>query len=133
MPVCSTLEVSDFDLPELGWYRTLSRSGHHYREGVFVAEGEKVVPRLLETPLKVRSLLISRDWFRRLEAQLDAPEAASGEGGDVVAAVGLGWGFAGPRVLGRFEHGDLFHRLAVSQLGGFELLRGGGSPRIKFL
>ena len=72
MPVCSTLEVSDFDLPELGWYRTLSRSGHHYREGVFVAEGEKVVPRLLETPLKVRSLLISRDWFRRLEAQLDA-------------------------------------------------------------
>lgn len=62
--------VTDFELPALRWYRTLSRSGQHFKEGVFVAEGEKVVPRLLHSPHEVVSILVSEAWFRRLEQDL---------------------------------------------------------------
>ena len=39
----------------------------HWELGIFVAEGEKVVRRLLESPLEVLSLLVSPDWLSKLE------------------------------------------------------------------
>lgn len=76
MPIRSVTEVSDFQLPELRCYRTLSKGGEHYRAGLFVAEGEKVVPRLLESSIEVVSLLASNKWLERLEPHLTSRQEA---------------------------------------------------------
>ena len=70
MPVSDVIEVSDLGADSLRWYRNLSRSGDHYRSGLFVAEGGKVVSRLLASPLALVSVLCSRDWYARLEPAL---------------------------------------------------------------
>ena len=41
--------IESFDLPELQPYRTMRRQHDHRVQGIFVAEGEKVVRRLLES------------------------------------------------------------------------------------
>jgi tRNA G18 (ribose-2'-O)-methylase SpoU len=51
--------VTCLDLPELAPYRTLRRYEEHRARGVFVAEGDKVVHRLLASDLEVISLLVS--------------------------------------------------------------------------
>ena len=58
--------VSSLELPELAPYRTLKRPIAHMQQGIFVAEGEKVVRRLLESGLEVISLLLTPDWLARL-------------------------------------------------------------------
>lgn len=55
--------IESIDLPELEPYRTLRRPVDHHRQGLFVAEGEKVVRRLLESDLTVKSVLMTPDWF----------------------------------------------------------------------
>lgn len=72
MPIQNVTEVSDYELPALLWYRTLSREGEHFHDGVFVAEGEKVVSRLLESSRKVMSVLLSKEWFQTLEDRIAA-------------------------------------------------------------
>ena len=47
--------IMSLDLPELEPYRTMRRSETHRARQIFVAEGEKVVRRLLESPLPVVS------------------------------------------------------------------------------
>lgn len=59
--------VDSLDLPELAPYRTMRRPLAHREQGIFVAEGEKVVRRLLESPLTVLSLLLPEKWFREME------------------------------------------------------------------
>lgn len=54
------------DAPELAPYRTLRRPMDHIREGIFIAEGEKVVRRLLESKLQTISLLMTPEWYDRL-------------------------------------------------------------------
>ncbi|MHB1051061.1 MAG: TrmH family RNA methyltransferase, partial [Bacteroidota bacterium] len=67
----STLHhITSLDLPELETYRTLRRPMEHLQQGIFVAEGEKVVLRLLESGLTVRSLLISRERFAGIEQRI---------------------------------------------------------------
>lgn len=61
------IDVDTLDLPELEPYRTLRRQTQHWREGYFVAEGEKAVRALLASSLVVRSMLISRDWLPLVE------------------------------------------------------------------
>ncbi|HEX9615050.1 MAG TPA: hypothetical protein VGA55_06070, partial [Bacteroidota bacterium] len=58
-----TTIVTTLDLPELEPYRSLRRPLEHHRRGIFVAEGEKVVRRLLESNLRVHSTLMTRDWL----------------------------------------------------------------------
>ena len=58
--------VDSLDLPGLQPYRTLRRPLEHFREGIFVAEGEKVVRRLLESGLPVVSILLTPEWFEKL-------------------------------------------------------------------
>lgn len=66
----SILTITSVDLPELEPYRTLRRPLEHQREGIFVAEGEKVVRRLLESPLVIDSLLIAPRWLPLVESEL---------------------------------------------------------------
>ena len=62
--------ITSLDLPELQPYRTLRRQFEHRAEGIFVAEGEKVVRRLLESQFMVVSVLLPEKWLRALEPLL---------------------------------------------------------------
>jgi tRNA G18 (ribose-2'-O)-methylase SpoU len=62
-------KISSLDLPVLAPYRTMRRSAEHEAQGIFVAEGEKVVRRLLESHFEVASVLLPEkhlDAFRPL-------------------------------------------------------------------
>lgn len=56
------LGVAEFDTPELAPFRTMRWQQAQRDQGIFVAEGEKVVRRLLESDLEVISLLLPSKW-----------------------------------------------------------------------
>lgn len=58
--------VTSLDLPALQPYKTLRRPLEHMKEGIFVAEGEKVVRRLLDSGLSVVSMLMTQHWYDQL-------------------------------------------------------------------
>ena len=62
--------ISSLDLPELQPYRTLRRQAEHREQRIFVAEGEKTLRRLLETPLVIVSVLLTPEWFQIFEPLL---------------------------------------------------------------
>jgi tRNA G18 (ribose-2'-O)-methylase SpoU len=69
------VSLSSLDSPELVPYRTLRQSVEHFRRGIFVAEGEKVVRRLLESPLELLSLLMTPEWLEVYRAHIaERPE-----------------------------------------------------------
>ena len=65
-------KIESFDLPELQPYRTMRRQHEHRQRGIFVAEGEKVVRRLLESSFGVVSMLLPEKWLRDLDPLLQA-------------------------------------------------------------
>lgn len=70
--------LTTLDLPELAPYRTMRRQMEHRQEGLFVAEGEKVVRRLLESQFTVLSVLLPERWLHDLEPLLKGrPEDVS--------------------------------------------------------
>jgi tRNA G18 (ribose-2'-O)-methylase SpoU len=64
--------IESLDRPELQPYRTMRRSQEQRDQGIFVAEGEKVVRRLLESNLSVVSLLLPEKWLKEYEPVLQA-------------------------------------------------------------
>jgi tRNA G18 (ribose-2'-O)-methylase SpoU len=64
--------IQDLELPALAPYRTMRRQQQHRADGIFVAEGEKVVRRLLESDLEVTSVLLPEKWFLELQPLLQA-------------------------------------------------------------
>jgi tRNA G18 (ribose-2'-O)-methylase SpoU len=64
--------IASLDLPDLQPYRTMRRQMEHREQGIFVAEGEKVVRRLLESKVQVVSVLLPEKWLRDLEPLLEA-------------------------------------------------------------
>ena len=64
--------VSSLDSADLQPYRTLRRAADHVEQGIFVAEGEKVVRRLLESDLRVISLLMTNSLFQQFKQLVDA-------------------------------------------------------------
>jgi tRNA G18 (ribose-2'-O)-methylase SpoU len=70
IPNPTVQQVTSLDHPGLQPYRTLRRPVDHIREGIFVAEGEKVVRRLLASPLSVISFLLTDEWYDRLSPEL---------------------------------------------------------------
>jgi tRNA G18 (ribose-2'-O)-methylase SpoU len=64
-------QIQSLDLPELQPYRTMRRQIEHRKQGIFVAEGEKVVRRLLESRLSVISVLLPEKWLRELRPLLE--------------------------------------------------------------
>src|SRR5258705_8467159 len=63
--------IESFDLPELQPYRTMRRQAEHRQQGIFVAEGDKVVRRLLESHFEVVSVLLPEKWFPALAPLLE--------------------------------------------------------------
>jgi tRNA G18 (ribose-2'-O)-methylase SpoU len=64
--------ITAFELPGLAPYRTLRRQFDQREQGLFVAEGEKVVRRLLESRWEVVSVLLPENWLLALEPLLQA-------------------------------------------------------------
>jgi len=56
------LGIAEFDTPELAPYRTMRWQQTQRDQGIFVAEGEKVVRRLLESNFEIVSLLLPAKW-----------------------------------------------------------------------
>ncbi len=55
--------VTDIGIPELRPFRTLRRPQEQHAQGLFIAEGEKVVTRLFASGLRVLSVLLTDEWF----------------------------------------------------------------------
>jgi tRNA G18 (ribose-2'-O)-methylase SpoU len=64
--------LDNLELPELRPYRTLRYQHEQRREGIFVAEGEKVVRRLIESSLPVVSVMLPDKWLSEYERLLAA-------------------------------------------------------------
>jgi tRNA G18 (ribose-2'-O)-methylase SpoU len=62
--------VDTLDLPELAPYRSMRWQQEHREQGIFVAEGEKVVRRLLESGLHIISLLLPENWLHEYQGLL---------------------------------------------------------------
>lgn len=65
------IRIESFDHPELAPYRTMKRTNDHHQQGIFVAEGEKVVRRLLATEFPVLSVVLPPKWAEDFERLLD--------------------------------------------------------------
>lgn len=70
--------IDDLDAPALRHFRSLRRPEEHLREGLFVAEGEKVAVRLFQSGLTVVSVLLTPEWLEvhrtAIHALSPAPE-----------------------------------------------------------
>jgi tRNA G18 (ribose-2'-O)-methylase SpoU len=71
----SPVEVTDPDDPRLGDYRALKERHLNAQGGRFVAESERVVRRLLASPLPVRSVLVTPTRLHAMEDALEARAA----------------------------------------------------------
>jgi len=65
-------KITDFDRPELAPYRTLRQAADHAAQGIFVAEGDKVVARLLESHFPVTSVVLPESRLAEYEPLLAA-------------------------------------------------------------
>lgn len=65
-----TQPISSLDRPELAPYRTLRRAAEHAARGIFVAEGDKVVRRLLASEFEVVSVLLPESRVAEFEPLL---------------------------------------------------------------
>ncbi|HEV2319833.1 MAG TPA: RNA methyltransferase [Verrucomicrobiae bacterium] len=64
--------IASFDAPELLPYATMRRPADHEAQGIFVAEGEKVVRRLLESDFTVISAVFWERWLDDFRPLLEA-------------------------------------------------------------
>lgn len=64
--------IETLDLPELEPYRTMKRQQEHRDRQIFVAEGEKIVRRLLESTFVVESIILPPNWLDALRPLLEA-------------------------------------------------------------
>jgi tRNA G18 (ribose-2'-O)-methylase SpoU len=65
-------QIAALDLPALAPYRTLRRAAEHAARGIFVAEGDKVVRRLLESDFGVVSVLLPEKRVAEFEPLIRA-------------------------------------------------------------
>lgn len=69
-------QVTSFAVPELAPYRTMRQYQDHRVKRIFVAEGVKVVRRLIESELEVVSVLLPEGWLGEFRPLLERrPEA----------------------------------------------------------
>jgi tRNA G18 (ribose-2'-O)-methylase SpoU len=71
-------KIDSLDLPDLEPYRTMRRPMEHRAKGIFVAEGEKVVRRLIESDLSMVSVLLTREWLDKYSNVLNDRQVAQG-------------------------------------------------------
>jgi tRNA G18 (ribose-2'-O)-methylase SpoU len=65
-------KITSLDLPELAPYRTMRRSAEHEAQGIFIAEGEKVTRRLLESRFTVVSVVLPEKHLENFRPLLAA-------------------------------------------------------------
>jgi tRNA G18 (ribose-2'-O)-methylase SpoU len=76
-PSVTTVHLTTLDHPGILPYRTLRRQADHIHEGIFVAEGEKVVRRLLASPIETVSLLVTPEWYERIRVEVGRAQGVS--------------------------------------------------------
>lgn len=64
--------IKSFDAPEVAPYRSMRRASEHDVLGIFVAEGEKVVRRLLASRFTVVSIVLPEKWLAEFQPLLEA-------------------------------------------------------------
>jgi tRNA G18 (ribose-2'-O)-methylase SpoU len=64
--------IETLDAPGLEPYKTLRQTADHRKQGIFVAEGDKVVARLLESRIEPLSFLLTPEWFEVHRAHLES-------------------------------------------------------------
>ena len=64
--------ITSFDAPELAPYRTMRRPAEHARQGIFVAEGDKVVQRLLESHFHIISVVLPENRLEEFRPLLES-------------------------------------------------------------
>ena len=69
--ISSICTVDSLDTPDLEPYRTLRRPWSHRERGLFIAEGNIVAQRFLESPLQAISMLVTPEWFARCRALIE--------------------------------------------------------------
>lgn len=67
----NTVRIDSLSLPGLEPYLTMRRPVEHREKGIFVAEGEKVVRRLVGSKLRIVSILLTEEWFRKYTPLLE--------------------------------------------------------------
>lgn len=76
--IAEILTLDSIDLPGLEPYRTLKRPLVHREQGIFIAEGSKVVEQFLSSNLTAVSILLTPQWFDHFRLMLEArPEPIS--------------------------------------------------------
>ncbi len=63
--------IDSLDHPSLQPYRTMKMQQDHHNQGIFVAEGEKIVRRLIETDFKIISVLLPPKWLADFQSLLE--------------------------------------------------------------
>jgi tRNA G18 (ribose-2'-O)-methylase SpoU len=118
-------KIESLDRPELQPYRTMRRPHEHREQGIFVAEGEKVVRRLLTSKFSVISVLLPEKWIAdyepliRARPEPDIPVFVVTEKNVLEQLVGFSM-YQGVLAVGRIPS-----RPSLS-----ELLRGSPTPRL---
>jgi tRNA G18 (ribose-2'-O)-methylase SpoU len=64
------IEITSFGDPRVDVFRNIRDADLRGRDGLFMAESELVVRRLLRTPQRIHSLLLSREKFHRMRGAL---------------------------------------------------------------
>ena len=64
-------KITSFEAPELEPYRTMRRPAKHAIQGIFVAEGDKVVQRLLASHFHVISVVLPENRLEEFRPQLE--------------------------------------------------------------
>ena len=64
--------ITDLADPRLVPFRTMRAQMGHLNDGVFVAEGPKIVQRLLESPHELLAVLVPHEWRAEFEPLLAA-------------------------------------------------------------
>jgi tRNA G18 (ribose-2'-O)-methylase SpoU len=70
--IASITHLVTLDVPGLELYRTLKRPLTHREQGVFIAEGSKVVEQFLHSGLTAASILLTPGWFDHFRERLEA-------------------------------------------------------------
>lgn len=65
-----TVRIADLTDPRLDPYRALKRTNETARRGLFIAEGDKLVERLLVSGLKLQSVLLGESFVERFAPSL---------------------------------------------------------------
>jgi tRNA G18 (ribose-2'-O)-methylase SpoU len=69
--IASITDIVSLEQPGLEPYRTLRFTIEHHRQGIFVAEGNKVTRRLIACDMKICSVLLTDEWLAACRRDLE--------------------------------------------------------------